>query len=427
MNRFIGASAQCAALVVFALGTGAPFERASAESDGVVYSFTGGSDGASPAGGLIADNAGNLYGTSFGGGSAGHGDVYKLTPGGSITVLYSFSGKRDGGSPQSTLLADAKGNLYGTTSEGGAANQGTVFKLAPNGKETVLHAFKGGYKDGAYPQAGLIVDSDGIFYGTTQVGGSSGSCGGGCGIVFRISAAGKFALLYSFGGSPDGAYPTGALVEDAQGNLYGTTEGGGIQSNYCGIGCGTAFELSPRKKRWVETVIHLFVGGGTDGINPYAGLITDGAGNFFGTTTLGGNIADCIVDAGCGSVFEISPAGHGAWTENVLYAFQGGSDGATPYAGLIRDNAGNLYGATFEGGLNDCPFSSGCGTVFKLAPNGAETILHAFSGVPSDGANSQANLFADGKGNLYGTTDQGGATQGCFESQGCGTVFVLQE
>jgi uncharacterized repeat protein (TIGR03803 family) len=414
----------CAALAVLAM---APLESAQARKDSVVYSFTGGADGASPAAGFVADASGNLYSTAFGGGASGHGDVFELSANGTRTVLYSFTGGADGGAPQSNLIRDKDGNLFGTTSAGGAKNIGTVFMLAPNGTEAVLHSFKGGY-DGAYPEAGLIADGKGNLYGTTQAGGGAAYCGGGCGTVFRISRSGKEEVIYAFAGSPDGAYPAAGLVADRAGNLYGTTLGGGLQSNYCGIGCGIAFELSPSGgSTWSETVIHAFVGGGSDGINPAAGLTADGAGNFYGTTTLGGNLKDCIAAAGCGSVFELSPAQNGAWSEVVVYAFKGGSDGSTPYAGLIRDGGGNFYGTTFEGGLSNCPYSSGCGTVFRISARGHENVLHAFAGATGDGANSQSALYADGKGTLIGTTDAGGATQGCFENQGCGTAFTLKQ
>jgi len=411
------------ALAVVAL---VPFAPANAGKDTIVYSFTGGIDGASPTSGFVADGAGNLYSTTAGGGSFGQGTVFEITPGGAETVLYSFTGGSDGASPQAGLVRDAAGNLFGTTLEGGANALGTVFMLAPDGTEKVLHSFQGGNLDGANPLAGLVADGKGSFYGTTEDGGSQ-ACGAGCGTVFKISRTGKLKIIHYFEGSPDGADPIAGVVADAAGNLYGTTLGGGEQSDFCGVGCGTVFELSPAgKNSWTETLPHSFQPGGSDGINPGAGLFVDGKGNLYGTTTAGGNLNDCIADQGCGTVFELSRAG-GGWIETVLYAFKGGSDGSSPYAGLIQASNGNLFGATFEGGLNNCPFSSGCGTVFELTRKGDEKVVHAFNGPPSDGANSQSALFSDGKGNLYGTTVAGGATKACFENQGCGTVFRLKQ
>jgi uncharacterized repeat protein (TIGR03803 family) len=407
---------------VFSMANGNAFGKNYA----VVYSFTGGVDGGTPAAGFVADKSANFYSTSLSGGGFGQGTVFKIAPDGTETVLYSFTGGGDGGEPQSTLIWDKSGNLYGTTIQGGANNLGTVFELTPDGTEAVLYSFKGGEYDGAFPQAGLIADAKGNLYGTTESGGSS-VCGGGCGTVFEVAHNGAEQVLYEFGGSPDGAYPIAGLVADSSGTLFGTTLGGGIQSNFCGVGCGTVFKLAPHgKSHWKESLIYFFLGGGNDATNPGSNLIFDKAGNLYGTANLGGDYNVCFF-GGCGAVFKLSPT-QGIWTETLLHTFEGGSDGSSPYAGLIEDKSGNFYGATFEGGsgnkiCND--LSSGCGVIFKLAPDGTETILHKFSGAPKDGESPQASLFADGKGNLYGTTVEGGASHNCFENMGCGTVFKI--
>jgi len=391
----------------------------------VLYSFLGGSDGLAPTSGLIADKEGNFYSTTDAGGSSDHGAVFRLAPNGKETVLYSFAGGSDGAYPQAGLAQDGHGNLFGTTSEGGADNLGTVFKLAPDGTETVLHSFVGGY-DGSGPLAGVILDRKGNLYGTTQSGGST-ACPGTCGVIFEITRAGKERILYRFTGSPDGAYPLSSLLMDKAGNLYATTLGGGVQSNFCGVGCGTVVELSPTGKgHWSETVIYAFQGDGNDTTNPWANVIADSAGNLYGTATLGGNYNDCQ-SGGCGAVYQLTPAGGGAWTETVLYAFTGGKDGDTPYAGLVRDAEGNLYGTTFSGSRSaNCTFY-GCGAVFRIAPDGTATVLHTFKGGAKDAANSSANLVIDAKGDLYGTSQAGGSGPCNDEGQlGCGTVFRLK-
>jgi uncharacterized repeat protein (TIGR03803 family) len=413
----------------------------SASTFTVLYNFSGPPDGAQSAGGLIADAAGNLYGTTSQGGS-GHGTVFKLSPpatvGGAWTeaVLYSFTGGTDQGFPVGALIADALGNLYGTTAGspdgcGSGGQCGTVFKLSPPATvggawtETVLYSFTGG-TDGEIPLAGLIADAAGNLYGTT-VGNRVGlGCSGfpyQCGNVFRLTPpatpgdAWTFAVLYTFGSlaASDGANPAGALIADAAGNLYGTTGFGGLTSSTtpCG-GCGTVFKLTPPATpgdAWTETQLHIF--NFTDGAGPFGALIADAVGSLYGTTTGGGA-------NGFGTVFKLTPpaTAGGAWTEAVLYSFgASGIDGAEPVGGLIADAAGNLYGTTNGGGAN-----SGFGTVFQLAPPTAagdlwtEAVLHNFTG--SDGAKPPAGLLADAAGNLYGTTQAGGGSND-------GTVFQL--
>lgn len=381
---------------------------ARAESDRIVYAFQGGTDGAFPVAGLIVDKDGNFYGTTERGGSGGNGGtVFKLTVGGTETVLHVFRPHIRGARPVGSVILDKRGNLYGTTSEGGSCSIsrhgcGTVFQLSPDGIEALLYSFQGG-SDGAEPVAGLIAGNAGNLFGTA----SERPC---CGTVFELAPDGSETVLHAFLGGSDGAIPFAGLIADTAGNLYGTTFTGG--GTGCGSGCGTVFKLAPDG---TETILHSFAGG-NDGTNPWSAVIIDKAGNLYGTTSLGGT--GCS-GGGCGVVFRVAPDG----TEDVLYSFAGGKDGAGPEAGLISDNAGNLYGTTTTGGAACSINSFGCGTVFKLTPDGHETVLHAFEG-GTDGAYPESELVADGAGNLYGTTAAGGVS-GCT-GDGCGTVFSLR-
>jgi uncharacterized repeat protein (TIGR03803 family) len=312
-------------------------------------------------------------------------------------VLYGFKSGSDGTIPYAGLIFDSRGDLYGTTSGGGSSGNGTVFKLTPsNGvwTETLLHTFTG--SDGSFPSAGLIFDNAGNLYGTTQQGGSTLNTG----TVFKLTPSNGVwteTVIYSFKGGSDGYLPFAGLIFDSVGNLYGTTIGGGAN------GCGTVFELTPSNGVWTETVIYNFKGG-SDGTVPYAGLIFDSGGNLYGTTSGGGS-------SGNGTVFELRPSNK-VWTEIVIYSFKGGSDGSLPFAGLIFDSEGNLYGATAYGGAD------GLGTVFELTPsNGGwmETVLHSFTGGDGQLPSSVLTFTA---GNLFGTTQYGGAI-------GWGTVFKL--
>ena len=397
----VGFAVLSAALALALAESGA----SAAPTETVLHSFTGGvGDGIFPFAGLIADSAGNLYGTTNQGGAANDGVVFKLSPGGIETVLYSFCGKpgcSDGAGPGAGLIADRHGNLYGTTPGGGAANAGVVFKLSPGGIETVLYSFCGkpGCSDGAGPGAGLIADRLGNLYGTTGGGGGPGCDGLGCGVVFKLSPpippATKWTetVLHSFVGS-DGGRPSSGLIADSKGNLYGTTGVGGASDR------GVVFKLAPNG---TETVLYSFCSltNCSDGASPLGGLIADSAGNLYGTTNDGGG-SGCNYGPGlCGVVFKLSPGG----TETVLHAFAGGSsDGAGPWAGLIADASGNLYGTTKGGGATGCP-PPGCGVVFKLVPGGTETVLYSFCSLTncSDGIYPTAGLIADSSGNLYGT------------------------
>jgi uncharacterized repeat protein (TIGR03803 family) len=319
------------------------------------------------------------------------------------SMLYSFAGKATGSFPTG-LIRDTAGNLYGTTQWDGELSWGTVFKVGPTGEETTLYTFMG-MADGGNPEASLVMDSAGNLYGTTFQGGKLSGCSqvaNGCGVVFKLDTAGKETALYTFTGGTDGANPFAGLIMDAAGNLYGTTLYGGDSNS------GTVFEIDSTGK---ETVLHSFTGG-ADGGNPQAGLVLDQMGNLYGTTQRGGTYLK-------GTVFKLSLSGE----ETVLHSFLGSPDGAYPVAGLVMDTGGNLYGTAFQGGVASACYSAGCGVVFKLDSSSNETVLYRFSG-GTDGANPEGTVVPDSSGNLYGTTLQGGDATACF-SAGCGVVFQL--
>jgi len=311
----------------------------------------------------------------------------------SATILYSFGvSVHDGRTPFAGVIQASDGNFYGTTDMGGKYGAGTVFKVTPAGVETVLHSFGSG-TDAAMPQAGLIEGTDGNFYGTTQLGGTHGA-----GAVFQISRAGKESVLYSFGGySGDGEEPYAPVTLGRDGNLYGTTADGGAAF------VGTVFKLTLTGE---ETVLHSFALSQGDGIEPYAGLIQASDGDFYGTTVDGG--ANRF-----GAIFKITSGG----AESVVYSFSGGTaDGANPYASLLEGKNGTFYGTTYGGG------SGTGGTVFKWTIKGTETVLASFAasgeGGGPGGAYPYAALIKGKNGDLYGTTQYGGAEQG-------GTVFSV--
>ena len=339
---------------------------ASFASAGVTYRniHVFGRSAGQPSSGLVLDAQGYAYGTTFQGGSKGGGTVYRISPTGAFEIIYVFSGHPDGKHPQGNVAFDANGNLYGTTVNGGkftSCNQGlgcgTVFMLTPppGGKgpwaETVLYNFAGGANDGQNPKAGVTLDTEGNLYGTTELGGYQGDpeCqeeGGGCGTVFelvRSESEWTEVLLHIFTGTfGDGELSQSGLVFDAAGNLYGTT-------------AVTAFEMSPIEGGWTLDVIHYF-GAGDDGNGLAAGMVFDAAGNLYGTAEGGGQ-------ASMGVVFELSPDA-GGWTETILHNFAGGKDGAQPMAGVALDAQGNIYGTTYRGGI----LPIGVGTVYELTP-----------------------------------------------------------
>jgi len=367
-------------------GCGTVFELSPTSAGGwketVLHRFHGSivgnnNDGAGPQAGLVFDSAGNLYGTTSQGGSGGNvGTVFELSPtssgGWTYSILYSFKDGTDGATPLGKLVLDASGNLYGTAQGGGASLFGVVYKLSPGSaggwNESVLYSFTGG-SDGAYPNSGVIFDASGNLYGTTSYGGVASSYSG-FGVVFELSPnSGGWAesVLHTFN-QTDGAVPEGSLIFDASGNLYGTAYQGGHLSQCSGAGCGVVFELSPNLGGgWTESVLHAFQGGnqgypGYGGGNPFAGLTFDTAGNLYGTTAYGGRAPGHM-----GVVFKLVPSSTG-WTETVLHAFFGGTDGGEPIFGVTPDGAGNLFGTAFYGGISSDCGGNGCGVVYKITP-----------------------------------------------------------
>ena len=389
----------------------------------VLHAFGSGTDGNLAYAGLIADGKGNLYGTTKYGGTHSvtyanvttkAGTLFELSPvSGSWTekVLYNFGATAsDAAHPVASLIFDTKGNLYGTSFGGGVYGVGTVFELIPvtggGWTEKVLHSFGSTLTDGEQPEAGLVMDAKGNLYGTTQVGGANGYGLNGYGTVFELSPASGGAwtekVLYSFDylSKTDGYYPTSPLAFDSKGNLYGTTTDGGSGQDL--EGGGTVFELTPSGSSWTEKILYSFGGGSTNGYRIMGGVVLDSAGNVYGVANSGGNGYDLD-----GTLFELSPVG-GGWSQTVLHsfgAFEG--DGINPIGGLIMDSAGNLYGTTSAGGADDD------GTVYKLKKQSAggwtEDVLHSFNLNGTDGATPAAALIFDALGNLYGTTQYGGA------------------
>lgn len=377
--------------VMFLLGV-ITTHSAQAQSFKTLYNFTGSPDGAYPYASLVRDSAGNLYSTTDAGGAHGYGTVFKLSPSGKETVLYSFTGGADGANPLFSLFRDAAGNLYGTTELGGASGLGTVFELTKGGKESVLYSFTGG-ADGCYPTGGLLRDTAGNWYGTAEECGASE-----VGTLFKLSKNGTLTVLHAFAGSPDGAYPafTTPLMDKA-GNLYGVTEEGGLD-NY-----GAVYQMSKSSKK--VKVLYSFAGGTTDGCDVFGNPLMDKNGNLYGT-------ANACGPSHVGIVWRVSKKDK----ETILHSFGGGSsDGSEPIGGVIMDAKGNLYGTTYQGG------SANLGTAYKLSKSGTVTLLHTFTG--SDGDYLYSALIQDATGSFYGTTLYGGSGEAC--RNGCGTVWKI--
>jgi uncharacterized repeat protein (TIGR03803 family) len=419
-----------------AYNAGVVYKITASGQESVLYAFTGGADGGNPYAAVTLDSAGNLWGTVYNGGAGLAGAIYKISPSGQETVVYSFTGTC-GGHPQAGLIFDTAGNLYGTAGliyklspagqctvlanpvypeYGGHLSAGTlamdsagnlygttnpvigvgsrsaypngaVYKLSTTGTITVLSGFPGASQPdtpltGPGTNAGIVLDASGNVYGTTFAAGVSGA-------IYKVDTAGKKSHLYNFAGAPGGSYPNGIVVAPG-GEIYGTTANGGSAN------LGVVYKLDAKGQ---ETIMHSFKGG-TDGSGPSAApLAIDAAGNTYGTTGQGGAYS-------VGTVYTISPSGQ----ETVLYTFTGGADGATPEGGVVLDAAGNLYGTTAGGGSGGLTGLQE-GVVFKVTPSGQETVLYSFTGL-SDGGSPSAGVIFDPEGNLYGTTFYGGTYNG---------------
>jgi len=395
-------------------------QAAHAQTYTVLHTFKGAPDGVEPLAGLLRDAKGNLYGTTAQGGvhicktkyySAGCGTIFEIDTAGQESVLYNFD-DRHGSFPGVRLIADPEGNFYGTTGVGGLFNYGTVCKTTPTGQHTVLYNFPGGRGE-SYPGE-VVRDSAGNLYGAASIGPSAMNSSG----LFRLDTAGKESVFYRFTcpacnetGIGGFGFP-GGLTWDPAGNFYGTASGGtGCGSSYP---CGVVYKVS---KAGAGTDLYNFTGG-ANGWAPTGNVTMDAEGNLYGTT-LNPDGSACLVNE-CGTVFKVEPDGK----ETVLYTFQGGTDGGYPNGGLVRDAQGNLYGTTWIGGGNyeTCnPYSMpvGCGVVYKLDPSGKLTTLHIFSNL-ADGGYPNGDLVMDAEGNLYGTTT-GGGDPTCS----CGVVFKV--
>jgi uncharacterized repeat protein (TIGR03803 family) len=367
-------------------------------------------DGSNPNGGLISDSEGNFYGTTqFGGPTYNRGVVFKLTPEGKETILYSFTGQTDGGIPIGRLISDSAGNFYGITSSGGdpTCSCGTVFELTKNGKLKTLHAFLGG-SDGAQNQGqaelGLVM-VNGALYGSASFGGVAGCDGSlGCGVIFKVTLSGKETILHSFTAKADGAFPQDLIVDQA-GNIYGETGGSYVAGNG-----GTIFKISTSHK---FTTLYTFPEG-AEGTSPRWGLALDPSGVFYGVTQFGGNTTTCALGtSGCGVVFSVNPA----HKEHVAYTFgKSAANGEEP-SGPVLDVNGNFFGATFYGGTENSTCTFGCGVIYEISSAGKYSVLHRFTGA-NDGWDASGGLAEDSAGNIYGATMNGG-------SSGDGVIFKI--
>lgn len=422
-------------LTMLALASVAVFAASGKQSGTltVLHTFSG-AEGAFPLASLTPDAAGNLYGTTQIGGTYGSGVVFQLAPtsdgGWRYSVLHEFTGGDDGGQPLGSLVFDAEGNAYGTAAAGGANGVGLVFKLSPPRlafdapwTESVLYSFQGG-SDGELPFGNVVFDAAGNLYGTTSRGGAGhvGCFQAGCGTIYELSptASGQWqetqlhAFTDNFG---EGAEPRAGLVFDGAGNLYGTTNSGGnndVCNTFNSDGCGTVFELAQNSQgQWRLTSFDFDL---SDGGRPQAAVTLDGKGNLFGTTTIGGAFNG-------GTVFSLTQES-GQWKPGHSYSFAQAN--SQPSGNLVVDGAGNLYGTTYQGGANVW------GSVFQLVPraNGwAEQTLYSFpvSGTRT-GAYPSDGVLMDGSGNLFLTASEGGNLNDCLSTgAGCGTVIELSK
>jgi len=386
--------ALCAAAVLLTTATWA------ADTTKLIYSFAGDNDGEYTDTELAIDAAGNLFGTSVQGGAFGGGTVFQLSPAGVHTVLYNFTGGRDGGEPYKGVTLDAQGNLYGTAVTGGGGSCeggcGVVFELKNSGGSwdfSVIHTFSGA--DGSGPGSPVTIDKHGNVYGTTPTGGANG-----VGVVYQLKPDGtgrwRRHVIYTFTGGADGqGGSAGRLLVNDLGHLFGACTVGGVN------GLGTVYELAPNPGQWRFTTLYAFKGA-RDGALPYGGLLFGKSGHLYGTTYYAGT-------HGLGTVYKLTHHRNGTWTHAVLYSFKGGSDGASPISNVVADATGSLYGTTSDGGSPACS----CGVIFKMSqgPKGrwSESVVYRFPGTPNPGF-AYNGMVGDDAGNFYGATVHGGSS-----------------
>jgi uncharacterized repeat protein (TIGR03803 family) len=411
-------------LVAWALAlTALAASPARAQTFKTLYKFTPQDVASYPVSPLVWDSAGNLYGTAGDSPNGdGNGGVFELSPTGQLSFLYAFPGQggngENGAQPFGVAFGN-DGNLYGDTFDGGYNGLGVIYKLSLDGQFTVLHNFQGYPNDGTAPLASpLVLAPSGLFYGLTFEGGN-GPCGfypkGYCGTAFQVDTSGNESVIYNFQESPDGFAPIGGLIQDAQGNLYGGTFGGGASpgavcgglGNDYGENCGSVFKLSPSSGGgWTESTVYSFKGG-ADGSTPSDNSpAMDAHGNIYGAAVWDGK-PGCL--GGCGTVYKIDTGGN----FSVLHSFTGGNDGYHPQS-VVSDAAGNLYVAT-QGGDPSC--QTGCGLVVKLDTRGKYTVIHKFNG--KDGSGPESLALDGATGIIYGTTPLGGLCDFC------GTIFEI--
>jgi uncharacterized repeat protein (TIGR03803 family) len=425
MRNIFSAAVLIGSLVLTAMFSVVAAHATNTNKDRLIHTFSPAPNGF-PESGLTVDAAGNLYGATYGtfGCSNSCGEVFELSPAANgqfqYRVLHTFTrGTGDGIFPQGALVLDAQGNLYGTTIYGGTGGTnciygcGTVFELSPTPTgpwtETILYSFKNGF-DGFAPNTGVIFDTDGNLYGVTEGGGAGFPDPVGVGTVFELTpvAGGGWSesILHAFVyNSGDGYYPWG-IAMDVSGNIWGVTAGGG---NCPSGSCGTVYELV-RASNWRETIVYDFQGG-TGGDEPVSTLVFDSTGNVYGTASIGGV-------SGGGIVFEMTQSSGGVWTEQILHSFTGTPDGYDPFSGLTFDQARNLYGTTTRGGA-----PCNCGTVFKMSPaaggSWTESIVYNFEPTAKDGRLPIGNVIFGPASLLYGVTVDGGP-------KGAGTVYQVK-